>query len=124
LVFLQRETQNGNAQPMLTLSMRLREFMKRYRLNRDQMASIIRTPRGTFDHWLDDDVNPPACMLALMDLLEERSQVRTWLGVHDPWKTYAPRGRPFLRGNEWRFTDKRRQEALAGVRAIKSARTG
>jgi len=62
-----RENVNDNAQNMLTLSTRLREFMKRHDLTRDEMAAVIRTPRGTFDHWLDDDVNPPACLLALTE---------------------------------------------------------
>src|SRR5208337_4897488 len=93
-----RENVNDNAQNMLTLSTRLREFMKRHDLTRDEMAAVIRTPRGTFDHWLDDDVNPPACLLALMDLLEEESRARTRLGVHGTKDGVTGRGqghRPF-----------------------------
>jgi len=105
-----RENVNGNAQNILTLSTRLREFMKRHDLTRDEMAAVIRTPRGTFDHWLD------ACLLALMDLLEEESRARTRLGVHGTRRS-APRGRPFRRGNEFRFGDKRRTQALQRARA-------
>ena len=47
-----RKNVNGHALNMLTLSTRLREFMKRRNLTRDEMASVIRTPRGTFDHGL------------------------------------------------------------------------
>ena len=111
-----RENVSGNAQSILTLRVRLREFLKRYDLTRDEMAAVIRTPRGTFDHGLDDDVNPPACLLALMDLLEEESRARTRLGVHGTRRS-APRGRPFRRGNEFRFGDKRRTQALQRARA-------
>ena len=97
---------------MLILSTRLREFMRRH----DLTAAVIRTPRGTFDHCLDDEVNPPACLLALMDLLEEESRVRTRLGVHGTRRS-APRGLPFRRGNEFRFNDKRRGQALQRARA-------
>jgi len=89
-------------QNTLILSERIRAFMERYELSRSQMREILRTPRGTFDHWLDDDKTPPGCLSVVMDLLEARSQVRVWLGVHKPTQR-KPRGRPFKRGNPWRF---------------------
>jgi hypothetical protein len=99
------------------LSTRLREFMGRYDLTRNEMAVVITTPRGTLDHWLDDAVNPPACLLALMDVLEEESRVRTRLGVHCAKPSVRGRGRPFRRGNEFRFNDRRRSQALQRARA-------
>jgi len=124
-----RENVSGNAQSILTLSVRLREFMKRYDLTRDEMAAVIRKPRGTFDHWLDNDVNPPARLLALMDLLEEESRARTRLGVHGAKQAFvapptngghptALRGVPFIcSGSErsCRFSrDPMRAEAASG----------
>jgi hypothetical protein len=50
-----------------------------------------------------------------MDLLEGISQVRTKLGVHD--KDKPPRGKPFRKGNEWRFNSPQREMALARKRA-------
>ena len=41
-----RKNVNGNAQNILTLSTRLREFMKQDELTRDEMAAVIGTPRG------------------------------------------------------------------------------
>ena len=111
-----REKVSDNAQNTLFLSTRLREFMKRYGLTRDELAAVIRTPRGTLNHWLDDDVNPPGCLQALMDLLEEELRVRTRLGVHAT-RRGASRGRPFKKGNQYRFGDRRRREAIGTARA-------
>jgi hypothetical protein len=93
--------------------------MRRYNLMRVKMANVIRTPRSTFGHWLDDDVNPPPCLLALMDLLEAESRARTRLGVHAKQRS-APRGRPFRRGNEFRFNDRRRRQAILGAARSKA----
>ena len=86
----------------LTLAKRLRAFMAKHGLTRVEMAAILQTPSDTLDNWLDKDRNPPACLMPLMDLLEARSQVRTWLGVHKQDKA-APRGKPFRKGNPHRF---------------------
>jgi hypothetical protein len=50
-----------------------------------------------------------------MDVLEGESRVRTRLGVHCARR--SPRGRPFRRGNEFRFNDRRRGQALQRTRA-------
>jgi hypothetical protein len=113
-----REIKSSAAQNTLLLAVRLRDFMHRWRLTREEMAGVLKTPPRTLDGWLDFGKTPPACLAPLLDLLEERSQVRTWLGVHAIWRKGEPRGRPFRRGNEYRFNDKRRPEALARARAI------
>jgi hypothetical protein len=109
-----RKDRTEHAPPMLMLSTRLRGFMKYHGLTRSDMATVLKTPRGTLDHWLDDGVSPPACLIPLMDLLEQRSKVRTWLGVRDARKRPL-RGRPFVRGNPYRFGDKRRETALGNA---------
>lgn len=76
--------------------------MGRHDLSRAQMADVIRTPQRTLNNWLDDGRKPPACMSPLMDLLEASREVRIFLSVEDQPKP-APRGRPFERGNPWRF---------------------
>jgi DNA-binding transcriptional regulator YiaG len=112
-----REHAPQHAQNSVRLAERIRAFMQTYGLSRAQMAEVISTPPRTLDRWLDDGVTPPACLLALMDLLETRPQVRSWIGVNG-YMAAAPRGRPFKRGNEYRFNDRRREEALARARAI------
>jgi transcriptional regulator with XRE-family HTH domain len=93
---------------------RIRGFMERYRLSRREMAAILKTPDRTLGRWLNDDRNPPTCMLALMDMLETQSRVRTSLGVHKA-RNRPLRGRPFVRGNPYRFGDKRRETALGNA---------
>ena len=110
-----REPQSKDAQDTMKLMARLRGFMRQQKLTRGAMAEVLKTPLRTLDGWLDHGTTPPACLLPLMDLLESRSQVRTWLGVKTSTRKAEPRGRPFRRGNEWRFGDLRRDEA-AGSR--------
>jgi hypothetical protein len=77
--------------------------MVRFGLTRREMAEVLGTPMRTLNNWIDDNRTPPACLAKLMGLLETRSQVRTWLGVHKMATKGKPRGRPFKRGNPWRF---------------------
>jgi hypothetical protein len=104
---------------MARIAERIRGFMERYNLSRREMAAILKTPDRTLGNWLDDDRNPPACMVALMDVLETQSRVRTSLGVHKARKRPL-RGRPFVRGNPYRFGDRRRAGVL-GVRQSDAA---
>jgi DNA-binding transcriptional regulator YiaG len=106
-----RESSNDPALGISTLAERVRAFMARHELTRREMAAVLRTPNRTFNNWLDDGRTPPACLLALMDALETHSQVRTLLGVYRARKPTLPRGRPFKRGNPWRFI-------APGVRAM------
>ena len=100
----------------MKLMARLRGFMRQQKLTRGAMAEVLKTPLRTL-RWLARSRNDAAaCLLPLMDLLESRSQVRTWLGVKTSTRKAEPRGRPFRRGNEWRFGDLRRDEAPAGSR--------
>ena len=86
----------------VTLKERLRAFMAEHDLSRAQLATILQTPLDTLNNWLDKGRTPPGCLVPLMALLERRSQVRTWLGVHRKVEA-APRGKPFRKGNAHRF---------------------
>lgn len=83
------------------LADRIRDFIAEHKLTRDRMAEIVSTSRGTLNGWLDKNISPPACMIALMDLLEELDEARVSRGVH-PAKP-KPRGRPFQKGNPYRL---------------------
>ena len=65
------------------LTDRLREFMKVHGLRRYELAGILQTPLGTVKHWLQDDVTPPACLLTLMDILEQSAEARRIAGVKE-----------------------------------------
>lgn len=57
--------------------------MERYNLRRKDMCVILQTPFGTLTHWLRDESTPPACLLALMDILEQSSEARRIAGVKE-----------------------------------------
>jgi len=88
----------------MTIAERLKAFMAKYDLSREQMASVIRTAPTTLDDWLSltKPRIPPACMALVMDVLEQCPDARRVAGMADS-KPAAPRGRPFRKGNPWRF---------------------
>lgn len=111
-----REFKNVSGANTISLMVILRVFMKRWGLIRKNMAEVLKTPLRTLDGWLNHGATPPACLVPLMDLLESWSQVRTWTGVHAIRHKKEPRGRPFRRGNEWRFGKKGAEaRRIAGV---------
>jgi hypothetical protein len=57
-------------------------------------------------------------MLSLLDVIEGSGQARRILGVRAIRQKGESRGRPFRRGNEYRFGDRRRKEALKQAAAI------
>lgn len=80
---------------------RIRDYMAKHNLTRFMMAQALRMPVRQLDAYLYDGVTPPYVMTAMMDLLEQHPQVGFWLGAR---RTRArPRGRPFEKGNPWRF---------------------
>lgn len=85
---------------------RLRAIMREYDLSREQLATVLNTPIDTLKGWLDKDRPPPRCLEVLLNLIEQRAQVRTWVGIHKR-PALEVRGRPFKRGNPYRFKGKR-----------------
>ena len=96
---------------------RMRQLMKRRNLTRRELAAGIGTSRFTLNAWLDQGVTPPAAVGPLLDLIEERPQVRAWLGLSRGKK--RKRGRPFEPGNPYRIGSPTRKAALAEARARK-----
>src|SRR5271165_6308856 len=91
-----RKSEAEPPQNTLTLEERLRAFMKCYGLTRREMARVIRTPSGTLGHWLDDDIEPPGAIGALLDVLEACGRARRLLGVYSK-SSAAPRGQSATR---------------------------
>jgi DNA-binding transcriptional regulator YiaG len=67
----------------MKLTDRLLAFMARYNLRRKDLCAVLQTPRGTMTHWLRDEATPPACMLALMDILEQSAEARRIAGIRE-----------------------------------------
>lgn len=67
----------------MRLKDRLAAFMARHKLKGTQFAKVLQTPYGTFMHWLRDESTPPACLLTLMDLLEQSPEARKIAGVKE-----------------------------------------
>ena len=80
---------------------RIRAYMQKHNLTRYMMATALSMPVKQLDRYLYMGTTPPYCMAALMDLLEQHPQVGYWLGARRTRE--RPRGRPFEKGNPWRF---------------------
>jgi len=77
--------------------------MAQYDLSRTTLAKVLNTPVTTVHGWFDDGKQPPGCLTVLLDLIERRTQVCKDIGLCAPAPIGAPRGRPFKRGNPYRF---------------------
>jgi len=96
---------------MMTVGARLNAFRKQHRLTRQKLADAFATPVKTLDSWLYSGVTPPGVMVPMVDMIEKRPEVRSWLGlVH---RRKRRRGKPFEPGHPWRFNDERRKQLLA-----------
>lgn len=66
---------------------RIRAFMAAHtvqgrKLTGTRFAGILRTPYATFEHWMrEQDKQPPACMLLVMDMLEQLPDARKLVGI-------------------------------------------
>jgi DNA-binding transcriptional regulator YiaG len=96
----------------------LKVALTRLELSQAQFARIIDTPLRTVAGWCGGETKPPPMLWSILKVIEGSGQARRILHVSAIRHQNKPRGRPFRRGNEFRFTDKRRQEALARARAI------
>jgi hypothetical protein len=97
-------SETDQAQNIPTVAARLRAFMAVRNLSAADMGAAIRTPARTVEKWIDrtKPTKPPACMALLLDLLEQSSQCRRLIGI-EKRTSAAARGKPFKRGNPYRF---------------------
>jgi DNA-binding transcriptional regulator YiaG len=89
---------------------RLRALMVAYDLSVSDLAAILQTSPRTVEKWFDRErpTKPPACLDRLLTILEKSPQARKLVGLHKAMPE-APRGKPFKRGNPYRFTSKPRR---------------
>jgi transcriptional regulator with XRE-family HTH domain len=96
-----RENTAHGVQKNGSVAERLRAFMRAHDLSLEELAIVLRTPPQTLAHWFDDGMAPPACLLALMVLLET-----------------LPRAKAFGSVEEIEADCSRQEEGLRRVRAI------
>ena len=63
---------------------RLRAFMRHHNLKRNETATKLQTPIGTFKHWLTGQHQTPGVLVALLDVLEGVPAARNLLGIKEP----------------------------------------
>ncbi len=111
-----REKSAVTAQNKATVAARLKQFTRGYRLTQARFASIMCVSPRTMRRWIAGETTPNGVALALFEVLENVNAVRHSMGIFRR-ETGAPRGQPFRRGNEFRFNDRRRKEAMQRTRA-------
>jgi len=99
--------QSAQEQALITVLDKLRSIMKEYELSRAQLAQVLRTSINSLNGWLDKGKQAPACLDLTLDLLQQSPQARRIAGIHRATSGMTPRGRPFKRGNPYRFKRKR-----------------
>jgi transcriptional regulator with XRE-family HTH domain len=113
----------GHAQSMAvdpqdteSLSVRLKQLG----ISQAEFAAICEVTAKTVSNWVKGRtrVNPTA--LAFLDQIEASAGLRWRLCVGDRLKG-APRGKPFAKGNPYRFGDRRRALAVARARMARTA---
>ncbi|MGO8954055.1 MAG: hypothetical protein ACLPWS_08360 [Rhodomicrobium sp.] len=85
------------------LAKRLLAFMKTHDLSVEDLARLLRTPPEILHDWLNEDMPPPACLVALMVLVQILPQERS---------------QPRANSNGYGISDKDREEALRRAQAI------
>jgi transcriptional regulator with XRE-family HTH domain len=94
----------------MALRDRISAIMEEHGLTRREMAAGLDTSPDTLKGWLQGKT-PPAVLGPMLDLLEgKREAMRGWRRLGIERIKLRPRGRPFQRGNPWRFGDPRRSE--------------
>lgn len=68
----------------MRLKDRIRAFALKHRLTHRELAERLTTPYHTFKNWMlskECSTQPPACMVAFMDVLEHCPEARKHLGI-------------------------------------------
>jgi transcriptional regulator with XRE-family HTH domain len=73
------EMASNSRQESHDLTERLRTFMQAHDLNLEELAALLHTQPQTLAHWFGGGMAPPACLLALMILIDTLPQARNRL---------------------------------------------
>jgi hypothetical protein len=96
---------------------RLNSFLAERKVTRQQLADALSTKVRTVDSWRYAKRTPPSAVIALLDLIENDSRVRTRLGLVNKRDHHDKGG--FQPGNPWRIGSPTREAAIAEARARK-----
>jgi hypothetical protein len=105
-----------HAQTIEGLSARL----KRIAITQAEFADICEVTPRTVPNWVRGRTRVNTTALAFLEQIEASDELRWRLCIGEKIKG-APRGRPFERGNPYRFGDSRRSVAVAGSRRARAA---
>jgi DNA-binding transcriptional regulator YiaG len=105
-----------HAQTVESLSTRLR----RLAITQAEFADICEVTPRTVSNWVRGRTRVNTTALAFLEQIEASDELRWRLCIGEKIKG-APRGRPFERGNPYRFGDSRRSVAVAGSRRARAA---
>jgi putative transcriptional regulator len=89
-------------------------------ITQTEFAAIVGVTPRTVSNWVRGRTRMSEAATLVLALIEGRPDVRRDLcaGVKVP---YAPRGKPFERGNPYRFGDRRRRTWVAGAQYARAA---
>jgi hypothetical protein len=73
----------------------------------------------TVNNWVKGRTRVHPTALIMLDMLEHSAEVREMMCVGLKL-TGAPRGKPFAKGNPYRFGDRRRATAIAGAKIARA----
>jgi DNA-binding transcriptional regulator YiaG len=114
---------NANAAQMLTQHAQKPEILTRLTslgITQTEFAAIVGVKSRTVSNWVRGRTRMSEAATVVLELLEDHPDVRRDLCV-DATAPYAPRGKPFAKGNPYRFGDRRRRTWVAGARYARAA---
>jgi transcriptional regulator with XRE-family HTH domain len=92
---------------------RLRAFMQTHGLGLEELAALLHTSPQTLEHWFQEGMTPPACLLALALVLGTSPSRRD-----APREKVLPHGSAFSPANGHPSNESEQEKALRMVRAI------
>jgi DNA-binding transcriptional regulator YiaG len=99
------------------------EFLTRLKvlgISQVAFAAIVGVTPRTVSNWVRGRTRMSEAAMLVLELLEQHPDVRRSLCV-DVRVSYAARGKPFERGNPYRFGDRRRRTWVAGAQYARAA---
>jgi DNA-binding transcriptional regulator YiaG len=105
-----------HAQNIESLSARL----KRLAITQADFADICEVTPRTVSNWVRGRTRVSSTALAFLEQIEASDDLRWRLCIGEKIKG-APRGKPFTKGNPYRFGDHRRASIIGGTQMAKAA---
>jgi transcriptional regulator with XRE-family HTH domain len=93
--------------------------LKHLGITQADFADICRVSEKTVGNWLSGRTNINPTALEFLKVIEYSTELRKMLCIGEKFKG-APRGKPFAKGNPYRFGDRRRAVSVAGSRMARA----